>query len=274
MDSLLTALPTALDRLRTVVGSIPSTRKVTRHWDVGDTLAHVASIAAMDVALLAGRPLDPLVPGLDELVAGSTVDQVKDVNVKVLAHLRERDPAVLLGRLTEDLDELLRMARGADPRTVFPWLGGADLPLDGLLAHLLNEINVHGWDIATAAGRPWHLPAADAAAFFDVFFTGLVASGYGKLLDHDGPPHPGKVVVTFRGSAVRPFTLVLERGRVHLTEVVERPDVRLTYDPVTLDLMLFGRVSRVRAALTGKVRVGGRRPWLLPPFLRTVRLPS
>jgi hypothetical protein len=38
--------------------------------------------------------------------------------------------------------------------------------------------------------------------------------------------------------------------------------------------MLFGRTSQIRAVLSGKVRVSGRRPWLLPAFRRTMRLPS
>jgi hypothetical protein len=37
--------------------------------------------------------------------------------------------------------------------------------------------------------------------------------------------------------------------------------------------MLFHRISKPRAVLTGKVVVRGRRPWLLPTFLRTVRCP-
>ena len=48
----------------------------------------------------------------------------------------------------------------------------------------------------------------------------------------------------------------------------------MTFDPATLNLMLFGRISRVRAAVTGKLVISGRRPWLLPTFLRTVRLPT
>jgi hypothetical protein len=37
--------------------------------------------------------------------------------------------------------------------------------------------------------------------------------------------------------------------------------------------MMFGRISRTRAALLGGLRIGGPRPWLLPAFLRTVRMP-
>jgi hypothetical protein len=50
--------------------------------------------------------------------------------------------------------------------------------------------------------------------------------------------------------------------------------VRVRFDPATLNLMLFGRVSRLQGALTGKLIVSGPRPWLLPAFQRTVRFPS
>jgi hypothetical protein len=48
----------------------------------------------------------------------------------------------------------------------------------------------------------------------------------------------------------------------------------LSFHPPTLSLMLFGRIGKVRAMLSGGVAVRGRRPWLLPVFMRTVRLPA
>jgi hypothetical protein len=46
------------------------------------------------------------------------------------------------------------------------------------------------------------------------------------------------------------------------------------FDPATLNMMMFGRISRPRAILNRKIVIGGRRPWLMPAFLRTVRVPS
>jgi len=37
--------------------------------------------------------------------------------------------------------------------------------------------------------------------------------------------------------------------------------------------MLFHRISKARAVLSGKLRISGPRPWLLPGFLRVVRAP-
>jgi hypothetical protein len=40
-----------------------------------------------------------------------------------------------------------------------------------------------------------------------------------------------------------------------------------------MNLVLFHRLTRSRAALTGALRIWGRRPWLLAPFLQKIRLP-
>ncbi|MFV2013307.1 MULTISPECIES: hypothetical protein [unclassified Micromonospora] len=72
----------------------------------------------------------------------------------------------------------------------------AQLPVAGLYSHLLNEMNIHAWDIARPGPR-----RADLG---------------------DLPPAyrwPGQT------------TLALVDGRVLLEPVDPRPDVRLRYDP-------------------------------------------
>jgi putative sterol carrier protein len=94
------------------------------------------------------------------------------------------------------------------------------------------------------------------------------------LLDGGGPARERRIAVEFRSRHTAPVTLVLRDGLVSAEEPGGPTDVRVSFDPATLNLMLFGRISRVRAVLTGKVAVRGRRPWLLPAFLRTVRVPD
>ena len=48
----------------------------------------------------------------------------------------------------------------------------------------------------------------------------------------------------------------------------------MRFDPATLNMMMFGRISKLRAVLARKIVIGGRRPWLVPAFLRTARFPS
>jgi hypothetical protein len=153
------------------------------------------------------------------------------------------------------------------------WLGDSRVPICGVLAHLVNELHIHGRDIARATGTPWHVPAEHAALFFEVFFVELLRHGVGHLLDNDEPPRERRVAVGFRSRHTTPVTIVLHRGRVSVEDWDAPADVRIGFDPVAFNLMMFHRISKPRAALTGKVRVWGRRPWLLPVFLKTVRCP-
>ncbi|GAA0458442.1 hypothetical protein Aca07nite_64800 [Actinoplanes capillaceus] len=257
--------------MRELVEPVPAELMATADWSVADTLAHLSSIAMMDLALV--RSGTPGTPGIEELRAAATVDTVGTMNAIILSHFTQRDPKVLLDAIEGDVIRLLVALDEEDAPEAVPWLGQSRVPTDGLLAHLLNEIDVHGWDIARAAGRPWRSDPAEAALFFDLFLLGVIRSGYGHLLDRDGDPHRGRVSVTFRSGYGTPSTLVLQDGVVHAVPLERRPDVRLSYDPVILNRMLFGRISHGRALLTGKVRVAGRRPWLLPTFMQTVRLP-
>jgi hypothetical protein len=268
------AIPATLSRLLDLTRGAPAGMPVTAGWSVGDTLAHLVTIAAADVALIRGGTPDLPVPGIHDLFADTSVDTVALMNAEILANYLERGVAALGARLKSDVDTIVQLTAVEDPAREVAWLGGSSLPLAGLLAHLLNEFNVHAWDIARARGMVWTADPRDAALFTDVFLAGLVRCGYGKLLEHDGPVRPGRIAVTFRPGVSDPVTFVLTSGRMSLDPLERRPDAVVSYDPVTFNLMLFGRVSRLRAAVTGKVRIGGRRPWLLPEFMRTMRVPS
>src|SRR5205085_2011411 len=50
-----------------------------------------------------------------------------------------------------------------------------------------------------------------------------------------------------------------------------RADVHISSEPVTALLNAYGRIGPWRPALTGKVLVWGRRPWLAPGFPRLFR---
>jgi len=268
------SVPDVLDRLLALVKDAPPDRAVTADWTVADTVAHLSTIAIKDIGLVTGTVPDLPVPGLHELVLGTTVDTVAEMNRQVLRGFTERELPVLTDRLRADVAELTRLAESADPLREVTWLGGARLPLAGLYVHLLNELNIHAWDIARGLGAEWETDPRDAALFVDVFLTEVIRCGYGRLLDHDRPVRPGRISAIFHSHTGDPVTFALIDGRVVLEPTDPRPDIRLRYDPTTFNLMLFGRVNRIRAVLGRKLSVGGRRPWLLPTFMQTMRLPS
>jgi hypothetical protein len=140
-----------------------------------------------------------------------------------------------------------------------------------MLAHLTNEMLIHGLDIARASGRPWPIPAAYEAMFLELFLIGMVRNDVGGLFE-GAKPSPRRITVEFRSAYTDPVVLVLQHGTLRAEEPDGRADVRLTFDPAVLVPMMFGRVGKARAVFSGKVTVRGRRPWRLAKFLRTVRM--
>ncbi|WP_020666289.1 DinB family protein [Amycolatopsis nigrescens] len=256
------------DRFAELVATAPEPGAMaTTDWSVAETAAHVTAIAWMYTAL--ARPAErSAVP--EDLVLGATLDTVAEFNERTLELFTERDPRALAQRLRTEIGHLLLVTDGLDPARTVTWLGGARVPLDGLLAHLLNELLIHGRDIAVATRSRWPIPAPDAALFFELFLVGLLRNDVGNLV---GPAPDRRIAVEFRSRHTTPVVLVLRAGGVTVEEPGGATDVRLSFDPSTLNLMMFHRIGRLRALSTGRVVVSGRRPWLLPAFLRVLRMP-
>jgi uncharacterized protein (TIGR03083 family) len=261
-----------------VRGSDPRTR-ATREWSIADTAAHVTGIAQWEAALVRYGDGDDALPYPWNVLGGQirtiTVDTLAVLNEQILAGFTERDPLVLCEQLRTHIDDMLDASEGLDPDQPVPWLGGSSPPLAGVFAHLINELQIHGWDIARATGSRWVIPPAYAARFLDVFVTGLTRNGLGSLLAKDGPAPRRRIAVAFRSPYLTPLAFVLlPGGAVAVADPDSAVDVRVRLEPAAFNLMMFGRISRLRAALTGKVVVSGPRPWLLPAFLSIVRFPS
>jgi uncharacterized protein (TIGR03083 family) len=266
---------TTLERYCELVASIPDpATKVTAEWSVADTTAHVTTIGFLNTMLLEAAEIPFHMPGLTEAIAGVTVEDVHGLNDQVMSHFTERDPARLTQTLREHVDLMLAAAQDRDPAETFSWLGGARVPLAGMFAHMVNEMLIHGNDIASAVKAPWAMPPEDAALFFDLFYVGLASGDSGQLLAESKRPLKRRIAVEFRSGYTNPVTFVVRDGTLTSEPIGPGADARVRFDPAALNMMMFGRISRLQAVLTGKLVITGRRPWLMPAFLRTVRLPS
>lgn len=265
------SLRDAADRFARLVASLRDPAvKATVHWSAAETAAHVAATARLYTVLLG--PGDT--SGVLARTAGTTVDNIGELNEEMLRELTEREPGAIAELVRGDVDRILSLSEGLDPESPVAWLGQAKVPLAGALAHLQNELLIHGRDIAFGAGRPWPIAAADAALFFDLFIVGVIRYDVGGFLDNDEPPKERRIAAEFRSAYTTPVTIVLHRGQLSVEEPGGPTDIRLRFDPPALNLMLFHRVSHLRTVLSGGVSLrGGRRPWLLFEFLRTVRAP-
>lgn len=263
------------ERFAALVSSVPDCDvKATVKWSVTDVAAHVTGIAWLDTTLLqAGADPFPM-PGMAEAIEATAVDDVHGLNDVMLGHFTERDPQRILAMLHDHVTRILDACADRDPADTVPWLAGSQLPLAGLVAHLLNELMIHGDDIARAVKMPWDMPPADAAYFFELFFVGLLSGQMGRVFSGGKRPPARRIAVEFRSGYTTPVTVVARAGQVSVEPPGSGADVKVRFDPATLNLMLFGRVSKPRAVLTRKVVIGGPRPWLMPAFSRTVRTPS
>ncbi|WP_433042242.1 maleylpyruvate isomerase N-terminal domain-containing protein [Dactylosporangium sp. CS-033363] len=248
------------------------TAMATADWSVADTAAHVLTLAQVYRSLL-GR-LDPPAPHVaDEILDVVTVDTVADFNEILLAQIGTREPVRLAGLLEAEFARMTEAAAGRDPAATVPWLGGSNVPVAGLFGHLVNELHIHGRDIARALGEPWTIPAPEAALFFELFLLGVIREGYGTLVDGVTLRDPARIAVEFHSAHTTPVTVTLTDDVVSWEPAGGRVDVRVRFDPPTLNLMLFGRLSRARAVAGGGIRIGGPRPWKILPFLRKLRMP-
>lgn len=273
-DAVRESVRTTAGRFCELVSSVPDGTRVTAQWSVADTTAHVTTIASLNAMLLQAAAIPFHMPGMIEAIAATTVEDVHSLNDQVMSYFTERDVARLTELLRDYVDLMLAASRSRDPAETFPWLGGARVPLAGLFAHMVNELLIHGDDIARAVRVPWAMPPEDAALFFELFYLGLANGNPGRLLDGSKRPLKRRIAVEFRSGYTTPVTVVVRNGTVATEPIGPGADATVWFDPATLNMMMFGRISKPRAVLTRKIIIGGRRPWLMPAFLRTVRLPS
>lgn len=246
----------------------------TRDWTAAETAAHVTGLAMTYSAMLSGGVTPFPIPEVVPRLPATTVANVhSDINPTLLRHFPERNGEHLAERLTRAIDRMLADTAQLAPDTTVEWMGGSRLPLAGVFAYLMNELHIHGRDIARGAAIPWRIPEYQAALFFELFLVELLRNGYGILLDDERRERKGRIAVEFRSEYTAPVTLVLDSGLVTVEEPSAHADVRVRFRPAALNLMMFHRIGRTRAAMSGSVVAYGRRPWLLPVLLRKVRMP-
>jgi len=258
-----------------LVSSVPDTAaRASATWSVAEITAHVCTVGFLNTMLLQAELPSFHSQALTEAIAATTVDTVHGLNDFVMSQYHERDVSTLLGTLRHLIDLMLAASETRNPAETFSWLGEARVTLAGMFAHMVNELLIHGNDIASAVRLPWSMPPADAALFFELFSVGLANGDSGRLLAGSRRPVRRRIAVEFRSDYTEPVTLVVRNGQLTAEPAGQDADALVRFDPATLNMMMFGRISKARAVLTRKVIIGGRRPWLMPAFLRTVRLPS
>ena len=184
-------------------------------------------------------------------------EDVDSDNAEALAADPERDLDVLADRIEAGMHEYLEAARSVDENELVDFFTGVLVPASGVTATLLGEVLVHGYDIAKAEGLPWVIEPEHAALtcqalvpVLSYFVDEEAAAGLNAGFE-----------IRLRGGSTTYW--YFEDGRLTVESSPVTPvDCHISAEPATILLMSYNRIGPTLPALTGKVRVWGRRPWL------------
>ena len=221
-------------------------------WDVTDVAVHISHTVDVITAMARG--------------GGSIVDDIWKLRTLTDALVKAestRDLDLLADRVEASVAGFLTVMGESPDDELRGWVvKGMEVSLSTLTCHLLNELIVHGRDIALADGQPWPIARADAA---------LVVCGFlFRVLGRLGP----SMVVAEEAAGLRICMEVRVRGgcRVYVRfddgdfSLDEKPwktvDCRLLVDPAAFLLVAWGRIDQWRPIARGQLLAWGRKPWV------------
>lgn len=248
--------------VRLVRESAPDGPAVGR-WRVGDVALHVCQAFGVDTDALAGRPLPHTALNPAAVAAMNDAVQAAD---------RERDLDVLADRMERLLAEFLAVS-AAPAGDEVTWLDGVRLPASAAACHLLEELLVHGYDMAAPAKRPWPIAPAHAALAVTGAVVPIVAAADPQAFVRPGRAEGFRARCDVRVRGHDRFTFVFDDGLKVEPPSSQPVDAHVAIDPVPLLLLLLRRMSRRQALVRGRAVVWGRRPWRLGRMMTMITPP-
>jgi hypothetical protein len=229
-------------------------------WTAGQTAAHVVADMREYTEALTRH-----VNGDDAAIKipdGSPARARIAVNDRHLIDVPERDLRRLADVLEETAASYLAVASAIDTSEHVEVLTADGLVLEPavMTCLLLGEQLIHGLDIARAGRRPWSIGRDDALLVIPAVLS--LAPKYLR------PSRTKDLDISFelRMRGARRYRMAITDGTGVVTVAGEKADCVITADPVTFLLIGFGRVSQLPQILRGKLRAGGRKPWLAAKF--------
>jgi len=231
-------------------------------WTAAESAAHLVADLNEHTAILTGTYHAPGTaggPGSQR----NPAERGAAANRAQLGAFPERD-LIVLAALVEEAAAAFGIALAAQPNRG-PVVTANGVPMDPstLVSVLLGEQLIHGLDLARSAGRPWSIARGDAL----LVIPGMMAIA-GDYLDRDAAQGL-HVSYELRFGPGDRYRFVVDGPTATATPAEGapgRPDCVITADPVAFLLVGYGRASQWSQVLRGKLRAGGRRPWLASRF--------
>ncbi len=229
-------------------------------WTAAEVAAHVvADMREYTEALT--RYVNGQVGGV-EIPEGSPAGARRAVNDHHLVDVGERDPRRLADMLQETAASYLAAAAAVDPAEHTSVLTADGLVLEPavMTCLLLGEQLVHGLDIARAAHRSWGIGRDDALLVIPAVLA--LAPNYLR----PAPTRDLRISFELRIRGGSRSRMAIDHGAGIVTTAGAKADCVITADPVAFLLIGFGRVPQLPQILRGRLRAGGRKPWLAAKF--------
>jgi uncharacterized protein (TIGR03083 family) len=223
-------------------------------WDVTQLAAHISH--GMDAVTAMSRGGGNLV---EDVFAMGTLTRVMVAGEgrRPLPELADRIDASVAGFLAD----MEREAALGD--SVHSWVvQGTEMPLSVLTCHMLNELTVHGRDIAVALGVPWPIDKGDAALILQGFvFPTLNALGRAMVVQEKAGDKRARFEIRLRGDG-RAWAS-FDKGDFSVEGTPQgKVDCHLSVDPEAFLLVAWGRISQWSAIPKGQLMAWGKKPWI------------
>ena len=221
-------------------------------WNVTDVAVHLSH--TVDAILAMAKGGGAILEDLWSLstLTGAMVEGETTRDLLALADRVEATASEFLAYLDTSRDNGLRS-----------WIvKGVDVPLSTLTCHMLNDLTVHGRDVAVADGVPWLIERRHAGLILCGFlFPVLGALGRSMVVQEEAAGMRACMEVRVRGGC-RVY-LRFDDGDFSVEdEPWKAVDCHLSVDPAAFMLVAWGRVNQWGPISRGQLLAWGRKPWL------------
>jgi hypothetical protein len=232
-------------------------------WNVTDVAAHISHAIDAIVSMTQG--------------GGGVIDDFwtfGDLTSTLVRSESERDLGALADRIDASAARLVTLMATAEDDRSQAWLvRGIDHKLSTLTCHALNELVVHGRDIAVADRQPWPVDRRDARLIVNGFlFPVLGALGRDMVADA-GADVRASFDIRVRGGGRAQFRFDGGDFSISPGPPAGSVDCHLSVDPTAFLLVAWNRISQWHAIPRGQLLAWGRKPWLGLKLRRLLKSP-
>ena len=249
-DALQRAGHRLVELLRTIPD--PATPTLGLDWTLGELAAHLGARTERFAGYLAGTAMPE-----------GEITEIGATNERQIRELRDVPFERHVELVSASLAAFVETTKGKLATDPYPWYSGLVLDVATGTGIALAEVLVHGHDVARTLGRRWPIDAEDART---IARASLVFAP-----NYVDPRSTRGVHATYRilirgGPRVR---IAIDDGRAALAKAEGAADCSIRADPTAFVLVSYGRMPAWRAAATGRLLAGGRRPWKALAFARS-----